>query len=173
MLPVQILINNFLYDTSQISIPSDNVDATYTNRPQRWNLKMIYRYMLVYGITSSVFDLVTFWLLYKYFSVNEAQFRTGWFMESLATQVLVVFIIRTQYVPFYKSKPSPRLILSVAACLFIGWLLPYIPFAQKIGFEKLPLGIVAYITQKSIRKAPLKSPALEMSLRGLCGILFR
>lgn len=145
MLPVQILINNFLYDTSQISIPSDNVDATYTNRPQRWNLKMIYRYMLVYGITSSVFDLVTFWLLYKYFSVNEAQFRTGWFMESLATQVLVVFIIRTQHVPFYKSKPSLRLILSVAACLFIGWLLPYIPFAQKIGFEKLPLGIVAYI----------------------------
>ena len=63
----------------------------------------------------------------------------------LATQVLVVFIIRTQHVPFYKSKPSLRLILSVAACLFIGWLLPYIPFAQKIGFEKLPLGIVAYI----------------------------
>lgn len=146
MLPVQILINNFLYDTSQITIPSDNVDETYTRRPQRWNLKIIYRYMFIYGITSSVFDLITFWLLYKYFSVNEAQFRTGWFLESLATQILVVFIIRTQHVPFYKSKPSTQLILSVAVCLFIGWLLPYLPFAEKIGFEILPVQIVVYIS---------------------------
>lgn len=145
MLPVQILINNFLYDTSQITIPSDNVDDTYTNRPQRWNLKIIYRYMIIYGITSSVFDMITFWLLYKYFSVNEAQFRTGWFMESLATQTLVVFIIRTQHIPFYTSKPSGKLILSVAVCLFIGWLLPYLPFAARIGFEALPMHIIAYI----------------------------
>jgi Mg2+-importing ATPase len=102
--------------------------------------------MFIYGITSSVFDLITFWLLYKYFSVNEAQFRTGWFLESLATQILVVFIIRTHHVPFYKSKPSTQLILSVAVCLFIGWLLPYLPFAEKIGFEILPVQIVVYIS---------------------------
>jgi len=145
MLPVQILINNFLYDTSQITIPSDNVDETYTRRPQRWNLKIIYRYMFIYGITSSVFDMITFWLLYKVFAVNEAQFRTGWFLESLATQILVVFIIRTQHIPFYKSKPSGKLILSVAVCLFIGWLLPYLPFAERIGFEALPVEIVIFI----------------------------
>jgi len=145
MLPVQILINNFLYDTSQITIPSDNVDDTYTNRPQRWNLKLIYRYMIIYGITSSVFDMITFWLLYKVFSVNEAQFRTGWFMESLATQILVVFIIRTQHTSFHASKPSGKLVLSVAVCLAIGWLLPYLPFAGKIGFEVLPLEIVIFI----------------------------
>jgi Mg2+-importing ATPase len=145
MLPVQILINNFLYDTSQIAIPSDNVDDTYTNRPQRWNLKIIYRYMFIYGITSSVFDLITFWLLYKYFSVNEEQFRTGWFMESLATQILVVFIIRTHHTPFYMSKPSGKLITSAAVCLIIGWLLPYLPFARKIGFEALPMHIMTYI----------------------------
>jgi P-type Mg2+ transporter len=145
MLPVQILINNFLYDTSQIAIPSDNVDASYIERPQRWNLKMIYRYMLIYGITSSVFDLLTFWLLYKFFAVNEAQFRTGWFMESLATQILVVFIIRTRHFPFFKSKPSGKLIFSTLLCLFIGWLLPYLPFAKKIGFQILPLHIIAYL----------------------------
>ena len=145
MLPVQILINNFLYDTSQITIPSDNVDDTYTNRPQQWNLKIIYRYMFIYGITSSVFDFITFWLLYKYFSVNEAQFRTVWFMESLATQILVVFIIRTQHSPFYESRPSGKLIFSVAVCLFLGWALPYLPFAGKIGFEVLPVEIIIFI----------------------------
>jgi Mg2+-importing ATPase len=101
--------------------------------------------MFIYGITSSIFDLITFWLLYKYFSVNEAQFRTGWFMESLATQILVVFIIRTQHTPFYTSKPSRKLIFSVAICLFIGWLLPYLPFAGRIGFEVLPIEIVLFI----------------------------
>jgi Mg2+-importing ATPase len=145
MLPVQILINNFLYDTSQITIPSDNVDDSYIKRPQRWNLKIIYRYMFIFGITSSVFDIITFWLLHKIFTVNVAQFRTGWFLESLATQILVVFIIRTQRTPFFKSSPSGKLILSVTVCLILGWLLPYLPFAGKIGFQALSFEIVLFI----------------------------
>ena len=145
MLPVQILINNFLYDLSQVTIPSDNVDDSYIQRPQHWNLKMIYRYMFIFGITSSIFDLFTFWLLYTYFAVNQAQFQTGWFIESLATQILVVFIIRTQQTPFFKSKPSIKLVISVLVCLIIGWLLPYMPFANKIGFEVLPLPILGFI----------------------------
>ncbi len=145
MLPVQILINNFLYDTSQVAIPTDKVDDTYIERPQRWNLKLIYRYMLIFGITSSVFDLLTFWLLFKYFAVNEAQFRTGWFIESLATQILVVFIIRTRHFPFFKSKPSLKLVLSAFVCLLIGWILPYMTFAEKIGFERLPFHIISYL----------------------------
>lgn len=145
MLPVQILINNFLYDTSQVAIPTDNVDETYIDRPQHWNVKMIYRYMFIFGITSSVFDIITFWLLYKIFAVDIAQFRTGWFLESLATQILVVFIIRTRKSPFFISKPSGKLIVSTGLCLIIGWLLPYLPFAGRIGFEVLPFKIIVYI----------------------------
>lgn len=145
MLPVQILINNFLYDLSQVTIPSDNVDDNYIQRPQHWNLKMIYRYMFIFGTTSSIFDLFTFWLLYTYFAVNQAQFQTGWFIESLATQILVVFIIRTQKTPFFKSKPSGKLIFSVLICLIAGWLLPYMPFSKTIGFERLPFPILGFI----------------------------
>jgi Mg2+-importing ATPase len=145
MLPAQILINNFLYDTSQITIPTDNVDESYTLQPQRWNLKMIYHYMLIFGLTSSVFDFATFYTLYKYFHVTEAQFRTGWFMESLATQILVVFIIRTNRIPFLQSKPSKYLVASVLICLSVGWLLPYTGFAELIGFQKLPVPVLFMI----------------------------
>jgi Mg2+-importing ATPase len=145
MLPAQILINNFLYDTSQITIPTDNVDESYIQQPQRWNLKMIYHYMLIFGLTSSVFDFATFYTLYKYYHVTEAQFRTGWFMESLATQILVVFIIRTNRLPFIQSKPGKYLTLSVLLCLSIGWLLPYTGFAAMIGFEPLPMNILVVI----------------------------
>lgn len=145
MLPIQILINNFLYDTSQITIPYDNVDKDLLKRPQRWDMKMIRRYMLVFGLTSSVFDMLTFVLLFKVFHVDEAQFRTGWFMESLATQILVIFVIRTQQTPFFKSKPSRTLVVSMLFCLTIGWLLPYMPFASVIGFEPLEQHILLAI----------------------------
>jgi Mg2+-importing ATPase len=102
MLPVQILLNNFLYDTSQIAIPTDSVDEKYIQQPKHWNIKMIYSYMFIFGITSSLFDIITFYLLYSAFKVSENQLRTGWFMESLATQILVVFIIRTREIPFIK-----------------------------------------------------------------------
>lgn len=145
MLPVQILINNFIYDTSQVMIPTDNVDDSYIKRPQRWDLKMIYRYMIVFGLTSSIFDLLTFYILYAYFEVSEAQFRTGWFLESLATQVLVVFIIRTWHIPFKESMPGKKLVVSALLCLTAGWLLPYLPVASMIGFEPLPNNIMFYI----------------------------
>ena len=145
MLPVQILINNFLYDMSQIGIPSDHVDESYTKMPKRWNLKNIYRFMLLFGLISSFFDMLTFWFLYKYFDITENQFHTGWFMESLATQILIIFVIRTSVVPFYKSKPSKKLIISTLVFLLLGWLLPYLPFAEKIGFEPLSWEIMLYL----------------------------
>lgn len=145
MLPIQILINNFLYDASQISIPSDNVDANSLLKPQQWDLKFIRKYMLIFGLTSSVFDLMTFWVLYRYFDLTIAQFRTGWFMESLATQILVVFIIRTPKIPFFRSKPSVQLVISTLVLLAIGWALPYLPFAASIGFQALPSHILLYI----------------------------
>jgi len=146
MLPVQILVNNFLYDISQTAIPADNVDESYTRRPQHWNLRMIRSYMFIFGFTSSIFDLVTFYLLYNYFSVSETQFRTGWFMESLATQILVVFIIRTNDLPFIQSKPAKALVLSTLTCLALGWILPYSPFGSMIGFEPLPANVILFIT---------------------------
>lgn len=145
MLPAQILVNNFLYDTSQVTIPLDNVDESYTQRPQRWNLQAIRNYMIVFGLVSSVFDLCTFYLLYKLFAVTEAQFQTGWFMESLATQILVVFIIRTNKIPFLQSKPARWLVASALTCLALGWLLPYIPLGVLLGFKPLPLQLVGYI----------------------------
>lgn len=145
MLPSQILVNNFLYDTSQVTIPTDNVDESYVQRPQRWNLSMIRNYMLVFGLVSSVFDIITFYLLYKYFAVNEAQFRTGWFMESLATQVLVVYIIRTNHLPFIQSRPGKYVVMSTLLCLAVGWLLPYLAIGSYIGFQPLPFHIVAFI----------------------------
>ena len=146
MLPVQILINNFLYDISQTAIPADNVDESYTRLPQHWNLRLIRSYMFIFGFTSSIFDFVTFYLLYNYFSVSEAQFRTGWFMESLATQILVVFIIRTNDLPFIRSKPAKVLVLSTLTCLAIGWILPYSQFGGMIGFEPLPANVILFIT---------------------------
>jgi Mg2+-importing ATPase len=122
------------------------VDKSYIRRPQRWNLKMIYKYMFIFGITSSVFDLLTFFLLYQFFNVSQAQFRTGWFLESLATQILVVFIIRTWHVPFKESRPSKNLVISVSLCLAAGWVLPYLPFSKLAGFEKLPGQVLLYIT---------------------------
>jgi Mg2+-importing ATPase len=145
MLPVQILLNNFLYDTSQIAIPSDLVDKEYTQSPKHWNLKMIYSYMYIFGITSSIFDLITFYLLFKVLGVNEAQLRTGWFMESLATQILVVFIIRTRDIPFVQSRPSKKLVISVFTCFIIGWGLPYLPLNNFLQFQPLPTKSLFYI----------------------------
>ena len=145
MLPVQILLNNFLYDTSQIAIPTDSVDEKYIQQPKHWNIKMIYSYMFIFGITSSLFDIITFYLLYSVFKVSENQLRTGWFMESLATQILVVFIIRTREIPFIKSNPSKNLTISVLSCLLIGWLLPYSPFSNLLHFQPLPNNVLTII----------------------------
>jgi Mg2+-importing ATPase len=146
MLPNQILINNFLYDSSQIAIPYDTVDVEYTKRPQRWDMKLVRHFMWVYGLTSSLFDVLTFILLYKVFKVSEAGFQTGWFMESLATQILVVFVIRTRKSPFWRSKPAKILVISVLSFLGIGWFLPYSPLSGLIGFVALPPALVGWIT---------------------------
>lgn len=145
MLPSQILVNNFLYDTAQITIPTDQVDEDYTRKPHRWDLKMIYHYMLLFGVVSSIFDLATFVTLYKIFAVDEAQFRTGWFMESLATQILVVFVIRTEKNPLTESRPGKLLVLSTLICLVIGWMIPYTPLAGPLGFSPPPMPVLAVI----------------------------
>ncbi|MDP9121503.1 MAG: magnesium-translocating P-type ATPase, partial [Acidobacteriota bacterium] len=137
MLPVQILLNNFLYDLSEMPIPMDTVDADYVLAPQRWNMATIRRFMLVIGPVSSAFDFLTFFVLLRVFHAGEALFHTGWFVESLATQVLVIFVIRTRRGPF-ASRPSRLLIVSSLAVVAVAILLPWTPLGARIGFVPLP-----------------------------------
>jgi len=137
MLPLQILLNNFLYDLSQVAIPSDRVDGTYVVKPRRWNVAFIRRYMLLIGPISSAFDFLTFGVMLWVFRAGEELFHTGWFVESLATQTLVIFVIRTAARP-WASRPSAPLAWGVGASVGVGILLPFTPLAPWLGFTPLP-----------------------------------
>ncbi|MGH1525616.1 HAD-IC family P-type ATPase [Leifsonia sp. L25] len=108
MLPGQILLNNLLYDSSQLAIPSDNVDAEQLKVPSHWDIGAIRRFMLLFGPISSLFDFATFGLMLFAFNAAPPEFRSGWFIESIATQTLIVFVIRTRRVPFLRSRASSR-----------------------------------------------------------------
>ncbi|HEX9037488.1 MAG TPA: magnesium-translocating P-type ATPase [Ktedonobacterales bacterium] len=138
MLPTQILLNNFLYDLSQVTIPTDNVDASYIQRPHRWDIRLIRDFMLYIGPISSIFDFLTFWAMINVFHASETLFHTGWFVESLATQTLVLFIIRTGGNPF-RSRPSRPLLVTTLTIVLVGLLLPFTPLASVLGFTPLPL----------------------------------
>ncbi len=137
MLPSQILLNNFLYDLSQITIPTDNVDASYIKKPQHWDIRLLRNFMIVIGPISSIFDFLTFFLLLRVFQAGDVLFHTGWFVESLATQTLVLFIIRTAGNPL-RSRPSRPLAITTLVIVAIGILLPYTPLAGPLGFIPLP-----------------------------------
>jgi P-type Mg2+ transporter len=137
MLPTQILVNNFLYDLAQITIPSDNVDAAFLEKPHHWDIGLIRRFMFWIGPISSVYDFLTFFVLLKFFNAKEAEFHTGWFVESLATQTLVIFVIRTFGNPL-RSRASPALTWTALGVVAIGALLPYSPLAGVLGFVPLP-----------------------------------
>jgi P-type Mg2+ transporter len=137
MLPTQILLNNFLYDLAQITIPTDNVDASYIDKPRRWDIKMIRNFMIYIGPISSIYDFLTFYALLKIFHASEALFHTGWFVESLATQTLVLFVIRTAGNPF-RSRPSLPLAITTVLIVLLGLLLPVSPLARVFGFTPLP-----------------------------------
>jgi Mg2+-importing ATPase len=146
MLPTQILLNNFLYDISEISLPSDNVDAALLHRPKRWNIAFIRQFMMIIGPISSVYDFLTFGILLWGFGAytNAPLFHTAWFVESLATQTLVVFVIRTAGSPF-KSRPSTPLLIAVLSVVAIATLLPFTPVGTLLGFVPLPLPLLVLI----------------------------
>ena len=139
MLPGQILLNNLIYDASQSAIPSDGVDPEESARRSRWDIGGLERFMLVFGPLSSLFDYLTFALLFALLGVDETAFHTGWFVESLATQVLVIFAIRTERSPFWRSRPSRPLVLSAAAAVAVAVGLPLSPLGPALGFGPLPL----------------------------------
>jgi Mg2+-importing ATPase len=144
MLPTQILLNNFLYDLAQVTIPSDNVDAEYLSRPQRWSMKFIRNFMVLIGPISSVYDFLTFYVLLQLFRATQPLFHTGWFVESLATQTLVLFVIRTRRRPWL-SRPTGALTLTALAVVLCGLLLPYSPLAPSLGFTPLPGKYFAFL----------------------------
>jgi len=165
MLPTQILLNNLLYDLAQLTIPTDNVDETYLQKPQRWDISLIRNFMLFIGPISSIFDFLTFYVLLHVFHTSEAQFHTGWFVESLATQTLVLFVIRTSKNPF-RSRPSGPLLATCLASVAIGIYLPFSPLAGVLGFTPLPARFFAFLAAATGVYLLLVEAAKRRLLRG-------
>jgi len=147
MLPLQVITNNLLYDISQASIPTDAVDQTYLEKPRQWKIDRIRKFILWLGPVSSLFDYATFFLLLYIFNAwaDPVLFRTGWFVESLFTQTLIVHIIRTDKIPFFQSRASwPLTFMTLLVCSFGAWL-PYSPVADTLGLRPLPLLFWGYL----------------------------
>jgi Mg2+-importing ATPase len=149
MRPTQILLNNFLYDLAEAAIPTDRVDASYVVKPQRWDAGLIRKFMLVIGPLSSLYDFVTFFALLHVFRADESLFQTGWFVESLATQTLVVFVIRTAGSPF-RSRPSLALAATTLAVVAVALALPFTPAAALLGFVPLPGVFFVFLTAVTV-----------------------
>ncbi|WP_031500011.1 magnesium-translocating P-type ATPase [Bryobacter aggregatus] len=143
MAPIQVLTNNLLYDFSQVPIPSDNVDEEQVARPRPWNIGEIRRFILFVGPISSIFDYTTFFVMLWVFNCWDpsrvAVFQTGWFIESLMTQTLIIHVIRTNKIPFLQSRASLPLTLTTLSIMGLGIWLPYSPLASSLGFTPLPL----------------------------------
>jgi len=145
MLPTQILLNNFLYDISQLALPVGAVDDDDIKKPPRWDMSFIKKYMLFIGPVSSLFDFITFGLLFWVFRFPENAFQTGWFMESLATQVFVIYIIRTKKIPFLQSSPGYALILNTVLVVGLAWFLTFLGIGRYFNFVALPVWAVLSI----------------------------
>ncbi|MFD2366444.1 magnesium-translocating P-type ATPase [Pseudoduganella sp. GCM10020061] len=140
MLPIQVLTNNLLYDLSQTAIPTDNVDKSEVERPRQWNIRNIFKFMLVMGPVSSLFDYATFAMMLFIFNAwnDPSLFQTGWFVESLLTQTLIIHIIRTAKIPFIESQASTALMATTALICLTGVFLPYLGIGHILGFRPLP-----------------------------------
>jgi Mg2+-importing ATPase len=169
MLPTQILLNNFLYDLAQITIPTDNVDDAFIRTPQRWDIGVIRRFMMVIGPISSIYDFLTFGVLLWVFHASEVLFHTGWFVESLATQTLVLFVIRTAGNPL-RSRPSFPLAATTVLVVLIGVMLPFTPLAAPLGFVALPGAYFAFLGGVTITYLVLVEAVKRRMVGGLLGV---
>jgi len=147
MLPTQILLNNLLYDTSELAIPTDNVDPEYIEKPKRLDISYIRNFMVYFGPISSIFDFLTFYIMLYIFDAwnNAPLFQTAWFIESLCTQTLVIFAIRTRRSPFFKSKPSKPLLISSLSIVAFAILLPLTPIGDLFQFQDPSLGFFLFL----------------------------
>ena len=145
MTPTQILLNNLMYDTGEMTIPTDNVDADLLRRPSQWDIRMIRRFMIFFGPISSLFDFATFAVMIFLFHARDSLFQTAWFVESLSTQSLVIFAIRTRRVPFFRSRPGAWLTGATILVVAAGIALPYTPLARFFAFTPLPIGFLGIL----------------------------
>ena len=141
LLAGQILLNNFLSDVPAIGLASDSVDAELVDRPRRWDMRFLGRFMLEFGCLSSLFDFLTFGLLLWVFTAPPELFRTGWFVESLLTELVIALVVRTQR-PFWRSRPGNLLLWSSIGVMALTFAIPYLPYASLLGFTPLPAGVV-------------------------------
>jgi Mg2+-importing ATPase len=137
LLPKQILLNNFLSDLPSMSIATDSVDREQVDRPRRWDIRLIRNFMLVFGLVSSLFDYLTFGALLYWLRATEQEFQTGWFVESLMTELFIVFVIRTRRT-FFRSRPGRLLLVTTLIVAGTTILLPYTPLGTLFGFVPLP-----------------------------------
>ena len=137
LLPKQILLTNLLTDFPELTIATDRVDRELVERPRRWNIRFIKNFMITFGLISSIFDYLTFGILLFLLKASPAQFRTGWFIESVISAALIVLVIRTRQ-PFFKSKPGKALTLATLLVTIATLLIPYTPLGELFGFEVLP-----------------------------------
>lgn len=142
LLAKQILLNNFLSDFPAMGIPGDNVDDELVERPRRWNIRLIRNFMIIFGLVSSVFDYATFGLLLLVAHATEPQFQTGWFIESLLTELVIALVVRTSR-PFYKSRPGRTLLLLTIGFSLVTLAIPFLPFSRFLGFTPLPVWLMA------------------------------
>ncbi len=149
MLPVQILIQNLLYDISQIATPFDKVDDDYLRKPRKWEAIELKRFMLFIGPVSSIFDYITFGVMWFIFSANtvaeQSLFHTGWFVSGLLTQTLIVHMIRTEKMPFIGSRASNALLITTALAMIAGIALPYTMVGAAAGMVPLPFAYFGYL----------------------------
>ena len=164
MLPAQILLNNLLYAVSEMPIPLDEVDREATEKPEHWDMRFIRDFMLVMGPVSSIFDYLTFGLLLLVFHANEASFQTRWFIESLATQVLVIFVLRTRRNPL-RSRPHPLLATTSLAIVAIAVLLPFTPLGTWFGFAPPPPALLLAIAGLTVSYLLLAESAKQAFYR--------
>jgi len=149
MLPIQLLTQNLLYDISQVSIPWDDVDEDYLKEPRKWDAAGIARFMVFVGPISSIFDIVTFLVMWHVFTANtiekQSLFQSGWFVVGLLTQTLIVHMIRTQHIPFIQSRAATPVLLLTASVMAIGVYLPYSPIGEHLGMVPLPLAYFLWL----------------------------
>ncbi|KAK9759965.1 hypothetical protein K7432_016472 [Basidiobolus ranarum] len=142
MLPIQVLVQNLLYDISQIAIPWDNMDDDFLHIPQAWSAKGIFKFMIFIGPISSIFDITTFVYMWFYFGADTTEqqslFQTGWFVVGLLTQTLIVHMIRTPLIPFFQSRASLPLLLSTIVVMVIGFVIPFTPLRDPLSMVTLP-----------------------------------
>jgi Mg2+-importing ATPase len=149
MLPIQLLVQNLLYDVSQVSIPWDDVDKDYVKQPRKWDASGIARFMVFIGPISSIFDVVTFLVMWNVFGANTVEkqslFQSGWFVVGLLTQTLIVHMIRTQHIPFIQSRAATPVIVLTASIMAFGIYLPFSPLGAHLGMVPLPVAYFGWL----------------------------